>query len=393
MTNLKPTASAERIDGLDYLRGFALLGIFVANMLFFHMPYVYVDPFTWFPSLKDELSHMWVDILFQSSFYPLFAMLFGYGMNMQFEKAKAAGRPFLPMVSRRMAVLLAFGIIHAFLIWPGDILITYALMGFLLMLMLRLPAGALAGIGAGVYVAGLGGLTLLVWIGELLTPGGSLAQYADINAVNNSIAAYSNGSFGQVTAQRAADWIYMNSSAIPLAPIMILPLFMFGAAAGKWKLVEKAGLQWKRWILPTVAGLLGGLALKALPYFTEYRYTAGTVQDAFGGPLLTVGYTGLILLLLRSGLFRSVFAPVRMAGRMSLTVYIMQSIIATLIFYSYGLGYYGKVSVSTGTWMAVGIFAIQAILAGLYLQKFRQGPLEAVWRRLTYGKPDRPSVR
>lgn len=378
---------AERIDGLDYLRGFALLGIFVANMLFFHMPYVYVDPYSWFPSLRDEVSHMWVDILFQSSFYPLFAMLFGYGMNMQYEKAKKTGRPFIPMVSRRMAVLLAFGIIHAFLIWPGDILITYALMGFLLMLMLRLPAAALASIASGLYIIGLGGLTALVWLGELLTPDGSLAEYADITSINNSIAAYSNGSYWDVTVQRTADWLFMNTSSLLLAPVMILPLFMIGAAAAKWKLIERADQQWRRWIFPTVLGLAGGLSLKTLPYFSDHMLTASMVQDSFGGPLLTVGYTGLILLLLRLKLFRTVFNPVRMAGRMSLTVYISQSVIATLIFYSYGLGYYGKISVGTGTWMAVGIFAIQAILAGLYLQKFRQGPLEALWRRLTYGRP------
>lgn len=386
MTTLKPIRSADRIDALDYLRGFALLGIFVANMLFFHTPYVYVDPYTWFPTISDELSHMWVDILFQSSFYPLFAMLFGYGMNMQYEKALATGSRFIPTVSRRMAVLLMFGIIHAFLIWPGDILITYALMGFILMLLLRLPAGALAGIASALYIIPLGGLTVLVFLGELLSPGGSLAEFVDITSINNSIEAYSAGTFGEVTAQRAADWIYMNSSSIPLAPFMILPLFMIGAAAGKWKLIERAGDRWKRWILPAVVGLAGGLAVKALPYFTDLRFTAAMVQDAFGGPLLTVGYVGLIILLLRSKLFCNVFRPVRMAGRMSLTVYITQSLIATLIFYSYGLGFYGKISVSTGTWLAVGVFAVQAILADLYLQKFRQGPLEAVWRRLTYGK-------
>ena len=102
--------------------------------------------------------------------------------------------------------------------------------------------------------------------------------------------------------------------------------------------------------------------------------------------ILTVGYVGFILLFLQSGLVRKVFHPVASAGRMSLTVYLTQSIIATLIFYSYGLGYYGKLPVSLGTWLAVAIFAIQCILADLYFQKFRLGPFEHIWRRLTYGK-------
>lgn len=383
---LKPTASSERIAALDYLRGFALLGIFVANMLFFHTPYVYIDPFTWFRSLSDEVSHMWVDILFQSSFYPLFAMLFGYGMNMQYEKAVRLGKPFVPTAARRMDILLLFGIIHAFLIWPGDILITYALMGLIFMWMLRLPAAVLAAIGAIVYIVPMGLLTLLTFFAEKLDPDGMMGAYVDITNINRSIEAYAGGSFGEVTAQRAADWMFMNTASIPMAIFMILPLFMIGAAAGKIRLIEKASDNWKKWILPAVLFTAAGLALKALPYFTDLPYTSQMVQDSIGGPLLTAGYVALVLLLLQSGLVRKVFHPVASAGRMSLTVYLTQSIIATLIFYSYGLGYYGKVPVSLGTWLAVAIFAVQCIIADLYFQKFRQGPIERIWRRLTYGK-------
>ncbi|SEJ61618.1 uncharacterized protein SAMN04488127_2297 [Bhargavaea ginsengi] len=386
MPTLKPTASSERIAALDYLRGFALLGIFVANMLFFHTPFVYIDPFTWFRSLSDEVSHMWVDILFQSSFYPLFAMLFGYGMNMQYEKAVSLGKPFVPTAAKRMGVLLLFGIIHAFLIWPGDILITYALMGLIFMWLIRLPAAALTAIGAVVYVVPMAGLALLTFFVEKLDPEGMMGAYADITNINRSIEAYAGGSFGEVTAQRAADWMFMNSASLPMAIFMILPLFMFGAAAGKAKLIEKASDNWKKWILPAVLFTAIGLTIKSLPYFSDLRYTTQVVQDSLGGPILTVGYVGLVLLLLQSGLVRKVFHPVASAGRMSLTVYLTQSIIATLIFYSYGLGYYGKVSVSLGTWMAVAIFAIQCILANLYFQKFRQGPFERIWRRLVYGK-------
>ncbi|WP_213422297.1 DUF418 domain-containing protein [Bhargavaea massiliensis] len=386
MPTLKPTASNERIAALDYLRGFALLGIFIANMLFFHTPYVYIDPFTWFRSLSDEVSHMWVDILFQSSFYPLFAMLFGYGMNMQYEKAVRLGKPFVPTAAKRMGILLLFGIVHAFLIWPGDILITYALMGLIFMWMLRLPSAILAAIGAVVYIVPMALLTLLTFIGEKLDPEGIMGAYVDITNVNRSIEAYGGGTFGEVTAQRAADWMFMNMASIPMALFMILPLFMFGAAAGKSRLIEKASDKWKKWILPAILFTAAGLALKSLPYFTDLRYTSQMLQDSFGGPILTVGYVGFILLFLQSGLVRKVFHPVASAGRMSLTVYLTQSIIATLIFYSYGLGYYGKLPVSLGTWLAVAIFAIQCILADLYFQKFRLGPFEHIWRRLTYGK-------
>jgi len=108
------------------------------------------------------------------------------------------------------------------------------------------------------------------------------------------------------------------------------------------------------------------------------------VQDIFGGPLQAVAYAGIIALLCQLPIFRKVFSPVAKVGRMSLTTYLTQSIVATTVFYSYGLGLYGKVDVMTGTWMAIGIFAIQLIFAELWLSKFKQGPVESLWKKLTY---------
>ena len=110
------------------------------------------------------------------------------------------------------------------------------------------------------------------------------------------------------------------------------------------------------------------------------------LQSLFGGPVLAAGYVGIVLLLFQIPLFRTVFRPLTKAGRMSLTTYITQSIVATLIFYGYGFGMYGKVDLATGTWIAVGVFAIQVIFAELWLMKFKMGPLEWLWRKGTYGK-------
>jgi uncharacterized protein len=110
------------------------------------------------------------------------------------------------------------------------------------------------------------------------------------------------------------------------------------------------------------------------------------VQDIFGGPLVALGYAGLITLLCQLSIFRKLLNPVAKVGRMSMTTYLSQSVIATTIFYSYGFALYGKIDVLTGTWMAVGIFVIQMIYSEIWLSKFKQGPVEAIWKRVTYGK-------
>ena len=108
---LTPVTLGNRIETLDIMRGFALLGIFIANMLHFHSPYLYFDPFTWFSTPGDIETFRWIDIFVEGSFYPIFAMLFGYGLNMQYEKAVANGSPFAPVAARRLGILA--------LIWPS----------------------------------------------------------------------------------------------------------------------------------------------------------------------------------------------------------------------------------------------------------------------------------
>jgi len=136
----------------------------------------------------------------------------------------------------------------------------------------------------------------------------------------------------------------------------------------------------------TILALAAGLWLKAVPFTGEPTLSAQMLQSVFGGPILAAGYVGLLLLLSQIPLFRTVFRPVSKAGRMSLTTYITQSIVATTIFYSYGFGMYGKVDLETGVWMVLGIFIIQVIFAELWLMKFKMGPIEWLWRKATYGK-------
>ena len=114
-----PTVLEERIDTLDILRGFSLLGIILVNVIAFYSPLPYIDLASWFTVPSDIIWQQRLDIYVQSSFYPLFSILFGYGLAMQYMKAQRTGANFYTIGSRRLVILLLFGLLHAFLLWWG----------------------------------------------------------------------------------------------------------------------------------------------------------------------------------------------------------------------------------------------------------------------------------
>lgn len=382
---IRPTEVKERVISIDVMRGFALLGIFIVNMLFFHSPYIYINPYTWFHIPDDYAAYKGIDLFVQGSVYPLFSMLFGYGLAMQFMKTQEKGTSFTKLAVRRLSVLLLIGCIHAFLIWSGDILITYALAGFVLLLMIRLKPIWLLLISAVLFLIPNGLLNGLVYLMAKFDPN-SVIIYTGIQEIESSVEAYSQGSWMDIFGQRLDDWLYMTpyGAMILMMLIMIVPLLLIGAAAAKLKLIERARELKMFWFITIILTYAGGTAIKLLPYMTEANMFTVSVQDTFGGPLQAIAYAGIIALVCSIPVMQKLLSPFAKAGRMSMTIYLMQSIIATTIFYSYGFGLYGKIDIQTGTWMAVGIFVLQLIFAEVWFMKYKQGPVEALWRKLTY---------
>lgn len=381
-----PTMIGNRIDALDMLRGFALLGIFIANMLVFHSPYFYLDPHTYFSTPSDVASFKLINIFVEASFYPIFAMMFGYGLNMQYEKSLANKTSYAPMMAKRFAILMAFGLIHALFIWSGDILFTYALMGFIMIAIVRIPKKWLMPIALVTYLIPtlllIGGTYILT----KMDPNQLMEGFVDIHQIERAITAYAHGSYGEALAFRITEWLIIGLPAVFMGVFMVLPLIMIGTAFSKYKLFERAA-EWKgRIAIVTLISLVAGIFIKSLPYTDVNTYYNTLIQQLIGGPILAVGYAGLIILLCQLPIFLTIFRPVSKAGRMSLTTYLTQSIVATLLFYNYGFGMYGKVDLETGTLIAVGIFVLQVIFAELWFLKFKMGPFEWLWRKGTYGK-------
>ncbi len=404
-TSLRPVGERERIPVIDILRGFALLGILLVNMGIFSAPFIgSVIGIPRGETPLDRAAEFGIWWLATGKFYPLFSFLFGLGMSIQLARATERGANFTRRYARRLLVLLAFGLGHALLLWNGDILFIYALMGFLLMLFRNARPRTLL-IWAAVLLALPFGLALLSAIagGAFLTamPAdmGSMGGF-DLNRMFSDLYAqtvqvYSRGAWGQIFVWRAIEWIIvLIAFAFNSAP-QILGLFVLGLYAGKTGIFQNIEAHRRLFTLGArVAlplGLLSNALIAWLAVNADSAFTSGQMAFAQAfllvcGPLLTFGYLSVIVLAAQREGARRLLAPLGAAGRMALSNYLMQSVMCTTIFYSYGLGLFGQVGAAAGVVLSVVIWAVQLPISMIWLRFFQFGPMEWVWRALTYGK-------
>lgn len=382
----QPTLLNERVVTLDVIRGFSLLGILLVNMFGFYLPQPHIDMNNWFTDAIDIIWHQTLDIYVQSSFYPLFSMLFGYGMAMQFSKAEKLGTNYYNVATRRLAVLFAIGVLHAFLIWWGDILMMYAVCGLFLLLFIRFDSWIMATLGIAINLAfHFYYVSLMVAYGYATSP--IEGQYVDLQTIENAITAYGVGGWTDAFNQRLDDLSVQMSFNMWISVLFtILPYMLIGAAASKWKLIERAKDLKLLWIILAVVGIGLGLFIKSTPYIFERTYLLNYLKVYIGGPILSIGYASAIVLICLIPFSKFLLKPIANAGRMALTLYIMQSIICSIIFYNFGFGLFGKVDVPLATYMAIGIFVAQVLFSELWFIKLKQGPLEWLTKKIIYRK-------
>ena len=385
---LQPVSLNNRIPTLDILRGVSLFGILLVNIIAFYVPMPHVTNLSnWFTSAKDIINYQYIEIYVQSSFYPLFSMLFGYGIAMQFIKATEQRAKFYPFATKRLVILFIVGMAHAFLIWWGDILATYAFCGLFLLLFIRMRPGVLLGAAIilnslfhGFYLGLLGLFGILHKEVEV--------QPVDIIQIQNSITAYGTGTWLDTFNQRLVDLsIQLSPLMWFLSLVIILPYMLIGAALAKWKLIERANQYKKVWITIAVLGVSVGLFIKNAPILFTRTYLLDYLQVYIGGPVLALGYIATIIVIC-SFIPKAIklLMPFAKLGRMSLTMYLMQSIILSVLFYNWGFGLYGQVDVELGIYISVAIILVQIGIAELWFMKFKQGPIESIMKKLTYGK-------
>lgn len=399
-----PLQQAERIQIVDILRGFALFGILLVNMAIFSQPFQAIlfpaDPeMPWYDWAATWLIHF----LGEGKFYALFSLLFGLGMILLMERIEARGRKFAPFYARRLLALLLIGFVHAFLIWPGDILIFYALLGFPLLLFRKAKPRTLliwAVILISLPLLFIAAVTGLVALGGM-TPEGAQQIEQSFAAVKAGYLAdftrgyevYAGDNFLEITARRVYDYMSMGLASIFVLGFNILAMFLIGVWFGKRRIFNEleAHRPFFRKLLAwgLIVGLLGN-ALYATLIMGIPRYDASiellvaTVAQGIGAPLLMLGYVAAICLLaLRPAWGRrlAVLAPV---GQMALTNYLLESIVCTLIFYGYGLALFGRAGAAWGIVLTVVIYLLLIPFSHWWMKRFLYGPAEWLWRSMTY---------
>ncbi|WP_042350523.1 DUF418 domain-containing protein [Bacillus massiliigorillae] len=385
---------SERIQSIDILRGFSILGIFFVNMPAFFSPVYYYNPATYWKSTSDKFLNGIVDFFAQASFYPLFAFLFGYGAIILAKRLRIKELSFPIYFSRRLVILLLFGCIHAFVLWHGDILITYAICGFFFLLFWKCKGKTLLLTGILIYVFVYGTMIFGIAAIEKFDDSASmLASLKNTQAIESSLQVYSNGSFTEIFSHRFNDWYLVNGpSNLWLLVSAILPLIMIGAGFAKQKWLENVKVHNKLLVSLSIFSFIGGVVCKLLPFFNgKLPYTRMLIQDYFGGPLLALFYITIIVLLVENRRIYTVLKPFSYVGRMSISNYLLQSLVCTTIFYSYGLGLYGQISFTMGFCLVILLYSLQMFASKWWLKTYKFGPVEYIWRWGTYGH--KPSMK
>ncbi|KZE68766.1 hypothetical protein AWM68_00350 [Fictibacillus phosphorivorans] len=393
--NLTPVRDNERIQSLDIMRGIAIFGILLVNMKSFSGPDTPIRALSY--EYFKEPYHVWTNVLLeffvQGNFITMFSFLFGFGIILMAERAAEKGRNFAPVFLRRQFVLLIFGILHVLLFWYGDILIMYAAVGLLMLVFYRLPRNVLLITGMVLitaYSLFMSALTYSYWTSGTALAYKSAQNGLHLQEIQQSIEIYSEGSFVEIMQERMREWTDLNRYFLFFIA-GLLPMFLFGAYAAKKRTFTNKGL-WRLWLLTLILGP-GSKILPVIffPYKGEdWRYdTAMSWGYEFGGAMMSIFYICSIVLLYRGGKFKRLFNSFQYTGRMAFTNYLTQSIIATTIFYSYGFGLYGEYGPLTGVVIAAAIFTLQVLFSKWWLERFYMGPLEWIWRTLTYGKKQR----
>lgn len=404
---LGPTAPSERIGELDVLRGFALFGILVVNMMYFAHP-VYREvlaPMAW-PGLHDRLAEAFVMFFGHGKFLTLFSLLFGIGLAMQMRRAAERGRSVVPLYLRRMLILFAFGAAHIVLLWFGDILLYYSILGAVLLLFRNRQPRAIMKWAAALIILPLvlvAGQIGLVELGRSVPEGAAEieAAFAETaaryqQAYDTALEVYATGTFGEMVQQRLADYGFTTVGLFFSGMgFLVMAMFLVGLWVGRrgvvFDIANHLPLIRKTAVWGLVLGIAGNLmyvsaVATADPLSFSPLLLLMTVGILIGAPGLCLAYAGGLTLLLQRDDWRARLDFLAPVGRMALTNYILQSVIATTIFYGYGLGLYGRIGPAVALLLAILVFAVQVPLSRWWLARYRFGPLEWLWRTLTYGR-------
>ena len=386
-----PTPPSERIVSLDALRGVAVLGILVINVRVFSMPETTLLNPTVYGDFSGVNYWAWLvgHVFAELKFITVFSALFGAGIVLFIESKNRKGQPALRLHYRRTAWLILIGLGHAYLLWYGDILVAYGVCGLALVFAHDWEPRTQAGLGLLFLL-----VTPALEVFAGLTVGGEAiaSQWAPAEAtLRAEVATYRSGWIEQLdhrvpTAIGRQTTGFLGGTFWRVGGTVLL-----GMALYKWGVLtgERSTRLYRRLVAGGVVGVATVLA--GVWYIEANEWSAGAAlfwrQFNYVGSLLVAGgYVGLVTLYARrrpDGPVTRAFAAV---GRTAFTNYLLQSVVATTVFYGHGLGLFGAVSRAEALGMVVAFWAIEILVSVAWLRRYRFGPVEWVWRTLTYGE-------
>ncbi|MBJ7459032.1 MAG: DUF418 domain-containing protein [Thermoleophilaceae bacterium] len=399
VTPAAPPAPPQRIQLVDALRGFALFGILAVNIVYFATAYGadtgLVNPQS--TSWADSATSWITAALFETKFYLLFSLLFGYSFVLQMQSAERQGKPFKRRMLRRLIGLFVIGSLHAVFLWHGDILTLYSVLGLLLLWCRNIkPRTAIkAAVITLVVIAGGWILSAFLVSGD---PTFLELDSDEERAYALEMTAALRGSFGEVLSFRLTELAEFVGVIFVLQGPIAFAMFLIGLAAAKTGVFEsvdryRPGFK-KLLAIGLPIGLLGGIvfAWTTLEAGVESPWVlAGLGITTLTAPLLMGSYVAIFALSAASQPGQKVIALLAPMGRMALSNYVLQSILMGLVFFGYGLGQFGRLSPFEVLLVTIAIYAVLLAFSTLWMQRHAYGPLE--WLLRAFTNWERPAWR
>ncbi len=401
-----PILSSERADILDILRGFAVLGIFISNSVAFsRIAFLPMPELEKFPTVAIDFPLMFLDlILVDGKFYTLFSLLFGIGFSIILVRNEQRGVNPLKIFYRRLLILMCLGLAHLFLLWEGDILLLYALIGLLLPLFRKCKDKTLL-----LWALGLILSPILIDVVRLLThwsPGNGLFAIAQALDKKNGIPLEGNeyvyyltkegSGYAEILKWCQSGFFYRFQYILDSNRIFkVLGIFLVGFYVGRKQIFSKIDeykpllKKIQRWGF--IIGIPANIAM-AVFFIDEYHVPeswmglADTIAYALGVVPMGFAYAATIALVWHKNRQKSWLNRVIPVGKMALTNYLTQTVLASFIFFGIGLGLGTQIGYSYVLLIVLAVYGLQVVYSTIWFKYFNFGPLEWIWRQLTYGK-------
>lgn len=387
-----PVSPDQRLPLIDALRGFALCGILVINIKGFSgVEYSLAA----FPDAASRLGlgtrsiEFFTDFLVEGKFYSIFSFLFGLGFSIQL--ARGEGKPgWLRIYARRLRILFVIGALHAILLWSGDILWIYALLGFALLPFRNLRSRAILVCGFALLLMPIPFFAVCY----LIAPGYNTDRLIpNAHELTTWIRLVATTGYSSALGLNLEDLMFITKWRFFTGRFFnVLGLFLLGLWAGRLRILQEAerhrallhGILWPALIIGLAGSYSTAVTPPALPFLTRpgiYRAATYTL----GVHPLGLAYVAAFALFWQRAVMRHVLSCFVPMGRMALTNYLLQTVLGVGIYYGYGLGWYGRMPISVTMFVVVPLILVaQLVLSALWLRFFRYGPMEWIWRQATY---------